>query len=311
MEQKTINIIIILLLVMLSFSVFVGGNRISNKVDNLVINLTDKIEGIYNNEDFSKSIENISKSIYMIVKQPLDPQDGLTMGNIYTDSEGIEWSKGTGFAITNDGWLVTAKHVVDNSNAIIVLDFDANGVEHQYTIKSRGMDPVHDIALIKIDKETIPVKITTSNDLLPIGFKIGFIGFPSNEDQSAKIAHDGIISYAKFKGELGHQLPEYNVHAFVNGGQSGGPVFLADTGEVIGIISARAIASNLAPAKYIDPLSFEENDARRLLAEIYNRQSEMYNLLSKEVSEKTQMGVGVVVGFNKETLDRVISADNK
>ena len=272
-----------------------------------------------NNKGYSEAIKTVSDSVVMIIKRPVTPEDTVNMDAIYLDSQNLSWTKGTGFAVTEDGWIVTAKHVIDNANDIQVISYK-NGQEETHSVQYVSKDNLLDLAIVKINKTTKPVKIYYGGEKLPEGYKIGFIGFPSDE-KGAKIAHDGTISYAEY-GKSG--FPVYNVHAFVNSGHSGGPVFLADTGEVIGFVTSRIRASNLPVAEYSSNKKIEINSlpqdqpALILLAQIfnqqsdmYNRQSEMYNILRTEVSDKTQMGVGIVIGINKATVDDMLNEGRK
>jgi len=281
-------------------------------INSSIEELKSSIDSLNNNKGYSEAIRSVSESVYMIIKRPLDPDDSANTGSIYIDSQNLSWSKGAGFAVSDDGWIITAKHVVDNAEEVMIISYE-NGKE-EYPLRHITRHTVLDLAILKIDKVTKPVTINDAVNKLPRGYKVGFIGFPS-EAEGAKIAHDATISYGAYQD---NGFPIYNIHAFVNKGHSGGPVFLADGGGIIGFITSRAKASNLPHAEfsseYVDINALPQDDTTLLFlanlfnrqTEMFNRQTEMYNLLRTEVSDKTQMGVGVVIGLNKATVDNLI-----
>jgi serine protease Do len=138
-------------------------------------------------------------------------------------------SLGSGFIVSDDGYVVTNHHVVKDADEIIVKLSDRRQLE----AKLIGSDPRSDIALLKIDAKDLPVvKLGSANDL-KVGQWVLAIGSPFGFDHSVT---SGIVS-AK-----GRSLPNENYVPFIqtdvaiNPGNSGGPLFNLD-GEVVGINS--------------------------------------------------------------------------
>ncbi len=138
-------------------------------------------------------------------------------------------SLGSGFIISNDGYILTNAHVVDSADEITVRLID----KREFKAKVIGADPRTDIALIKIDGSALPtVKIGDPNKL-KVGEWVVAIGSPFGFDNSVTA---GIVS-AK-----GRSLPQENFVPFiqtdvaVNPGNSGGPLFNL-RGEVVGVNS--------------------------------------------------------------------------
>lgn len=138
-------------------------------------------------------------------------------------------SLGSGFIISEDGYILTNHHVVDGADKIEVRLSDRRFYEAEVV----GSDKGSDVALIKIDADKLPiVKIGKSNDL-QVGEWVLAIGSPFGFDHSVTA---GIVS-AK-----GRNLPSENYVPFIqtdvaiNPGNSGGPLFNMD-GEVVGINS--------------------------------------------------------------------------
>jgi len=138
-------------------------------------------------------------------------------------------SLGSGFIISEDGYIMTNYHVVKNASQIMVR------LEDRRELKAKviGTDKRSDIALLKIDADNLPVVKIGRADKLKVGEWVLAIGSPFGFDRSATA---GIVS-AK-----GRALPHENYVPFIqtdvaiNPGNSGGPLFNLD-GEVVGVNS--------------------------------------------------------------------------
>lgn len=138
-------------------------------------------------------------------------------------------SLGSGFIISQDGYILTNNHVVADADEIIVRLSDRSELE----AKLIGTDPRTDVALLKVEAKDLPtVKVGKSNDI-KVGEWVLAIGSPFGFDHSVT---KGIVS-AK-----GRSLPNENYVPFIqtdvaiNPGNSGGPLFNLQ-GEVVGINS--------------------------------------------------------------------------
>jgi serine protease Do len=138
-------------------------------------------------------------------------------------------SLGSGFIISDDGYVLTNNHVIADADEIMVRLSDRSELE----AKLIGADPRTDVALLKVEGENLPtVKLGDSN-ALKVGAWVLAIGSPFGFDHSVTT---GIVS-AK-----GRSLPNENYVPFIqtdvaiNPGNSGGPLFNL-AGEVVGINS--------------------------------------------------------------------------
>ncbi len=150
-----------------------------------------------------------------------------------------EQATGSGVIITEDGYIVTNNHVVDNAQQVHVTLDD----KHTYEAKVIGTDPSTDLALLKIDAHGLNFAGYGNSDNVRIGEWVLAVGNPFNLTSTVTA---GIISA---KGRNIHILPDqkFPIESFlqtdaaVNPGNSGGA--LVNThGELIGINAA--IASN-------------------------------------------------------------------
>jgi len=138
-------------------------------------------------------------------------------------------SLGSGFIISEDGYVLTNYHVVKDADEIIVRLSDRRELRGEVI----GLDERSDIALLKIDATNLPVVKIGKSTSLEVGEWVLAIGSPFGFDHSATA---GIVS-AK-----GRSLPSENYVPFIqtdvaiNPGNSGGPLFNQD-GEVVGVNS--------------------------------------------------------------------------
>ncbi len=138
---------------------------------------------------------------------------------------------GSGFIISNDGYILTNDHVVKDADKIKVKLSDGR----EFSGNVRGLDPKLDLALIKIEAgEDLPVAQLGDSDSLKVGEWVMAIGNPFGLEQTVTV---GIVSA---KGRVIGAGPYDNfvqTDASINPGNSGGPLFNMH-GEVIGINTA-------------------------------------------------------------------------
>ena len=138
---------------------------------------------------------------------------------------------GSGVIISQDGYIVTNHHVVDNATELKVKLYDGR----TFQAKVVGTDPTTEVALIKIEGENLPTLAFGDSDALRLGEWVLAIGSPFDL-QSTITA--GIVS-AKSRN-LGAIPNQYRVESFiqtdaaVNPGNSGGAL-VNTRGELVGI----------------------------------------------------------------------------
>lgn len=138
-------------------------------------------------------------------------------------------SLGSGFIISNDGFILTNAHVVKDADEMIVKMSD----KREFKAKMIGFDRRTDVALIKIEANNLPKVTIGDPNLLKVGEWVAAIGSPFGLENTVTA---GIVS-AK-----GRALPQENFVPFIqtdvaiNPGNSGGPLFNL-RGEVVGINS--------------------------------------------------------------------------
>ncbi|KAF0159168.1 MAG: endopeptidase [Syntrophaceae bacterium] len=140
-------------------------------------------------------------------------------------------SLGSGFIISNDGYIFTNNHVVEKADKILVKISDGK----EYEAKVIGTDANTDIALIKIKPDnSLPVAEIGDSEKVKVGEWVIAIGNPFGLEATVTA---GIISA---KGRVIGAGPYDNfiqTDASINPGNSGGPLFNME-GKVIGINTA-------------------------------------------------------------------------
>ncbi len=131
---------------------------------------------------------------------------------------------GSGFVITQSGYVLTNHHVANENSELIVV---IAGIEHAASLVKS--DPKRDVALLKIEGSFSGSAVKMSNKGARLGEKIFVIGTPLAELLNFSIT-SGIISANREMNGKSY----YQTDAAVNPGNSGGPVF-DEYGNVIGI----------------------------------------------------------------------------
>ena len=141
-------------------------------------------------------------------------------------------SAGSGFIISEDGYILTNNHVVENASEILVALSDRR--ERMATLV--GSDKLSDLALLKIDAEDLPMVKLGSSEQLEVGEWLVAIGSPFGFEYSVTA---GIVS-AKGRSlpmeAEGNYVPFIQTDVAINPGNSGGPLFNLK-GQVVGINS--------------------------------------------------------------------------
>jgi serine protease Do len=137
---------------------------------------------------------------------------------------------GSGFVISEDGFIVTNNHVIEGADEVLIEFFE--GFELPATIV--GTDPNTDIALLKVESET-PLKFVNfgNSDTARVGDWVMAMGNPLGQGFSVSA---GIVS-ARNRALSGTYDDYIQTDAAINRGNSGGPLFNMD-GDVIGVNTA-------------------------------------------------------------------------
>lgn len=198
--------------------------------------------------DKSNAVEQIGNESASVTKEPLTlnqisekclpssvgilvRKETSYFGRIYTS--GVI---GSGFILSEDGYIATNNHVVEGASSITVVLNDGT----EYEAEIIGTDPVTDIGVIKIDAQGLPVMEVGNSDDVKVGDLAVAIGTPATIKLAGTFT-DGIISAVNRKiditddfGNVTKSMRLIQTNATINPGNSGGPLINA-YGQVIGI----------------------------------------------------------------------------
>ncbi len=184
------------------------------------------------------SVVNISTTQYAknnAMQLPFDgmqgtPFDDFFRGFLENMPQQERHALGTGFILSDEGYIVTNNHVVKDADEIVVTHSDGRELK----AKLIGTDPKLDLALLKIESEDLHAVKIGDSDALRVGDWVVAIGNPFGLEQTVTA---GIVSA---KGRVIGSGPYddfIQTDAAINPGNSGGPLFNTK-GEVIGINTA-------------------------------------------------------------------------
>ncbi len=142
-------------------------------------------------------------------------------------------AQGTGFFLSEDGYILTNNHIVENA-----VDVKITVLQGQdYKAKIIGTDPRSDLALLKVEANGLPFIQFGDSEKLKVGEWVLAVGNPYGLEHTVT---SGIVSAKGRQLGLGGNVPEYQdfiqTDAAINRGNSGGPL-VNMSGEVVGITS--------------------------------------------------------------------------
>ncbi len=206
----------------------------------------------YTLPDFTElAAENSPAVVNISTKQKVKKHKNLPHGlNIPNLPEGSPWndlfkrffedrennegfnsqSLGSGFIVDASGYIVTNHHVIKGADEILVRLSD----RRELVAKLIGSDERSDIALLKIEADSLPVVKIGNSDKLKVGEWAMAIGSPFGFDHSVSVGVVSAIGRSNLPNS--NYVPFIQSDVAINPGNSGGPLFNLK-GEVIGINS--------------------------------------------------------------------------
>ena len=239
----------------------VGGSALTAAIAGIHQDKTteDTVEGVTGTTDVTQ--ESQDQADYQLVNHELpdtlptnDTGKSLTESEVYAltvnsvvgitteattnvfGQQAVSANAGTGFILSEDGYIITNQHVVEGADTIKVALYNGES----YDAELVGGDSSYDIAVLKIEAEGLqPVSVGNSDDL-QVGESVVAIGNPLGE--LTWTMTNGIISALNREintdGSAQNIQTMIQTNAAINSGNSGGPLFDMD-GNVIGVTSAK------------------------------------------------------------------------
>lgn len=248
-------------------------------------------------------------------QQQQDPFGGLFPGFSFNipqyrqnGTEKKEIGGGSGFLVSNDGLIVTNKHVVNQKDVEYTV-FTNDGKKHTAIVVAR--DPVLDIALLKIVGSNFPYLSLGNSDSLQVGQSVVAIGNALAEFRNtvsvgviSGLARSVVAGDSSGNTELLDHVIQTD--AAINPGNSGGPL-LNLSGQVIGVNVAVAQGSqNIGFALPINSVKSAIESVKSTGKIVRPYLGVRYVAISTEMKEKNNLtvdyGVLVKAGANQNEL---------
>ena len=201
---------------------------------------------------------------------------------------------GSGFLISNDGYILTSSHVVADTEADYAVISEP---KKKYQAKIIARDPINDIAVLKINAENLPYLDLGDSDKIDLGEEVVAVGNAFGEFHDTVSA--GIISGMSRAitafGGLNSQTAQLRgliqTDAAINPGNSGGPLVNME-GKVIGINTAVVMgAQNIG---FAIPINYAKKDLEEIKKYGKIRRPFLgvkYIVLNKEIAKLHKMPV--------------------
>ena len=246
--KKALSFVLILALVAGScaFTASMINSRWEDRMDRTEKAFSDQIH------DLQQQINSVAGASGVVVGSAAHTGDALTPGQVYAyavnsvvaisstvvSSNGFYGMQegtatGSGFILTENGYVVTNYHVIEDATAVSVITHDGT----EYTAAIVGADESNDVAVLKVEATGLPAVKLGSSDALVIGDMVVAIGNPLGELTSTQTV--GYVSGKDRDVNTDNSIISMiQTDAAINSGNSGGPLFNM-YGEVVGITTAK------------------------------------------------------------------------
>jgi S1-C subfamily serine protease len=221
-----------------------------------------------------------------------DAQAGAVLGppsafdpSVLVDVAPATTGLGTAFAISEDGWWVTARHVVDSCDKVGIVVARASAAP----VDEVKVAQFADLALLKTGRAPVALALDTSENHFEVGERAYHVGYPQGrpgEAYSSLIGRENLVARGRYSLDepvlVWAELGRTSGMIGSLGGISGGPAF-ASNGQVIGVTIAESARrgrlytvspSSLAQLLRLEHVDAEGMPAPRLTPQTYGEQSD-------------------------------------
>ena len=176
---------------------------------------------------------------------------------------------GSGFIISENGYILTNYHVVEEANKgkldVTVILHDGT----QYTAQIVAFEEENDVAVLKIEAEGLNAAVIGDSDSLRVGDTVYAVGNPLGElEFSMTTGHVSAKDRSITTDNSGESISMFQIDAPVNNGNSGGPVYNGQ-GQVVGIVTAKYSSTGVEGIGFAIPINDAANIANDLITKGY------------------------------------------
>ena len=305
--KGAIAITLVCLLILGSCTITAGGISLYWHRENELLNqvMSNKIAAL--EDRLQQKLENVGSV-------EAAPTEGMTPAQVYNENVkavvavASDSSMGSGFIISQDGYVITNYHVVQNGKNLHVVMTDSK----QYEVELIGYESSNDVALLKIkDGEGLPFVEIGSSDVLAVGEQVAAIGNPLGELTSTLT-----VGYVSAKDRVvtteGTAMNMLQTDAAINSGNSGGPLFNM-RGQVVGITTAK-YSGNSTSGATIEGIGFAIpiDDVKGIIEDLkkYGYVTGAYmGITVRDVEEAVIQGYGFPAGAYVDSVTKGLAAD--
>lgn len=228
MRRSRLNIVGLVILVVLAMSLFACGPDTTPATANTPPNATSD-----STEVQQPVLPTVAEVVAKVKPSVVAINVEITTYDIFnrpTTGEGA----GSGWIVSEDGYIVTNNHVVGDADKVTVVMGDGSS----YIAEQVKTDPMTDLAIVKINASNLPVVKIGDSSRLQVGEWVVAIGNALGQGTSATVGVVSAIdaSVPMSPGQSLHGLIQTD--AAINPGNSGGPL-VNMAGEVVGIDSIK------------------------------------------------------------------------
>jgi serine protease Do len=300
MKKKTSLVLCALLMVLLLLVGWLVGFKMAKS---FLINTSKNRISIVDEESVAtKVVEKATKSVVTVsINKDVTTNTSDTLNQLFDNSkvetENVEKDIGTGFIISDDGLIVTNKHVVADTLAkykVVIGKDEAVEVINIYR------DPVNDLAILKVNKTGLASVLMGDSDKLKVGQTVIAIGTALGEFRST--VTKGVVSglgRGITAGGSGSEIEKLEdviqTDAAINPGNSGGPLF-DSSGQVVGVnVATSANGQSIGFALPINLVKLSVENFRKTGEFDRPYLGIGYKMISKEIALANKVPVGAYV----------------
>ena len=233
----------IILSAIVGFGAGYAGSHLSNNTDITIKQETQKAKSeTIQVTDVSDIVEKCKDSVVEITTESVSSGNSIF-------GQYVSQGAGSGVIISEDGYIVTNNHVVNNATSLKVTTTDGT----EFDAKIIGTDSQTDLAIIKIDAQKLQAATLGDSDTLQVGDPAIAIGNPLGE--LGGTVTTGIISATDRQITIDNEtMTLLQTDAAINPGNSGGGLFNSD-GNLIGIVNAKESSTGIEGLGFAIPIT--------------------------------------------------------
>lgn len=244
--RRLVVLVLILIVVLFGISAISKFTGSFNLIEKSPLSSDEKVKVVTEESVTIGVVKKVGPSVVTITEDI--PQESFSFGPFYFDDDDSGPTNiGSGFIVSDDGYIVTNKHVVSDRGVKYEV---VTATDKKYEIKQIYRDPLNDIAIVKIEpsdnpgNKLTPVEMGDSGKLQVGQFAVAIgtaLGEFKNTVTTGVVSGlgRGITAGSQFQGYVEELDNVIQTSAAINPGNSGGPL-VNSAGQVVGINTAVA-----------------------------------------------------------------------